>query len=65
MARAFSLSAPNENLAVDLSRALARLDKKILASQQNSRLYNSRSERAKTAAVGSPSNTLFLLTIAP
>ena len=59
MARAFSLSTPNENLAIDLSRALARLEQKILASPQNSRLYYSRSERTKTAAVGSPSNALF------
>ena len=59
MAREFSLGTPNESLAIDLSRALARLEQKILASPQNSRLHYFSSERTKTVAVGSRSNAPF------
>lgn len=52
MARTLSLSTKsNEILAIDLSRALSRLEQKILSSPPNPRLQHSSHERTKTSTV--------------
>ncbi len=57
-----SQNIPNETLAIELGRALSRLEQKILACPPNSRLQHSSYERTKTAAVSSASNALFSCT---
>lgn len=56
-----TISQSNEILTINLSRALSRLERKILSSPSNSSLRHSSYERAKTSAVSITSHRLLQL----